>query len=98
MPRKQMADCPFLDGFHSFIEDNKRMLSEEEEAKLFAQCPDYLNPIVITALNTGMRRSEVLCMKACSTNALQPAPGEAGPEGIWTPVLKPRIGYCEYYC
>ncbi len=38
------------------------------------------------------------CMKACPTNALQPALGEAGPEGIWTPVLVPRIGYCEYYC
>ncbi|MEW5899882.1 MAG: 4Fe-4S binding protein [Acidobacteriota bacterium] len=38
------------------------------------------------------------CMKACPTNALQPAWDEAGPEGIWTPVLVPRIGYCEYYC
>lgn len=38
------------------------------------------------------------CMKACPTNALQPALAEAGPEGIWTPVLVPKIGYCEYYC
>ncbi len=38
------------------------------------------------------------CLKVCPTNALQPAFGEAGPEGIWTPVLVPRIGYCEYYC
>ncbi|MGQ9672118.1 MAG: 4Fe-4S binding protein [Candidatus Aminicenantales bacterium] len=38
------------------------------------------------------------CMKACPTNGLQPALGEAGPEGIWTPILVPRIGYCEYYC
>jgi len=38
------------------------------------------------------------CMKACPTNGLQPALNEAGPEGIWTPVLVPRIGYCEYYC
>ena len=38
------------------------------------------------------------CMRACPTNALQPALTEAGPEGIWTPVLVPRIGYCEYYC
>ena len=37
-------------------------------------------------------------MKACPTNALQPALNQAGPEGIWTPVLVPRIGYCEYYC
>jgi polyferredoxin len=38
------------------------------------------------------------CMKACPTNALQPALSEAGPEGIWTPILVPKIGYCEYYC
>jgi MauM/NapG family ferredoxin protein len=38
------------------------------------------------------------CMKACPTNGLQPALAEAGPEGIWTPVLVPKIGYCEYYC
>lgn len=38
------------------------------------------------------------CMKVCPTNGLQPALGEAGPEGIWTPVFNFKIGYCEYYC
>jgi MauM/NapG family ferredoxin protein len=38
------------------------------------------------------------CMRACPTNGLQPALTEAGPEGIWTPILVPKIGYCEYYC
>jgi len=38
------------------------------------------------------------CLKVCPTNGLQPALTEAGPEGLWTPVLVPRIGYCEYYC
>jgi ferredoxin len=38
------------------------------------------------------------CMKVCPTNALHPASLEAGVEGLWTPVLVPRIGYCEYYC
>ena len=38
------------------------------------------------------------CMKACPTNGLQPALTEAGPEGLWTPMLVPKIGYCEYYC
>ncbi len=37
-------------------------------------------------------------MKVCPTNALQPTLWEAGPEGLWTPVLVPKIGYCEYYC
>lgn len=38
------------------------------------------------------------CMKVCITNGLQPTLTEAGLEGIWTPVLIPRIGYCEYRC
>lgn len=38
------------------------------------------------------------CMKVCPTNALQPALTEAGPEGIWTPIVVPKVGYCEYYC
>jgi len=38
------------------------------------------------------------CMKACPTNALQPALSEGGPEALWTPVLVPKVGYCEYYC
>ncbi len=38
------------------------------------------------------------CMKVCPTNAIQPALFEAGFEGIWTPILINRIGYCEYNC
>jgi len=38
------------------------------------------------------------CMKVCITNGLQPTFLEAGIEGIWSPVLVPRIGYCEYHC
>jgi MauM/NapG family ferredoxin protein len=38
------------------------------------------------------------CMKVCITNGLQPTLFEAGLEGIWSPTLVPRIGYCEYRC
>jgi len=38
------------------------------------------------------------CMKACPNNALHPAWNEAGVEGLWTPVMIPRIGYCETSC
>ncbi len=38
------------------------------------------------------------CMKVCPNNALQPALNEAGLEGLWTPVLVPRVGYCEISC
>lgn len=39
-----------------------------------------------------------LCMKVCPSNGLQPCLLETGLEGIWTPRLIPKIGYCEYYC
>jgi polyferredoxin len=38
------------------------------------------------------------CMKICPNNALHPAVSEAGIEGLWTPILVPRIGYCEPTC
>ncbi|MBN1165054.1 MAG: 4Fe-4S dicluster domain-containing protein [Candidatus Krumholzibacteriota bacterium] len=38
------------------------------------------------------------CMKVCLTNGLQPTFAQAGLEGFWTPLLVPRLGYCEYNC
>jgi MauM/NapG family ferredoxin protein len=38
------------------------------------------------------------CMKVCLTNGLHPTLTEAGLEGLWTPILVPRLGYCEYNC
>lgn len=38
------------------------------------------------------------CMKVCLTNGLQPTLLQAGLEGLWSPRLVPRIGYCEYSC
>ena len=38
------------------------------------------------------------CMKVCKTNGLHPVLLEAGIEGVWTPKLIPRIGYCDYGC
>jgi len=38
------------------------------------------------------------CMKVCPNNSLHPTLGEAGLEGLWTPTLVPRIGYCEPSC
>jgi formate hydrogenlyase subunit 6/NADH:ubiquinone oxidoreductase subunit I len=37
-------------------------------------------------------------MKVCPNNALHPALGEAGLEGLWSPTMVPRIGYCEPSC
>jgi len=48
-----------------FRENNKRVryLEREEMAKLLANCKDNLKAIVILALNTGMRKGEILGLK-----------------------------------
>jgi polyferredoxin len=38
------------------------------------------------------------CNRACPTSAIQPTVIEVGVEGLWTPVLVPRLGYCDYSC
>jgi polyferredoxin/formate hydrogenlyase subunit 6/NADH:ubiquinone oxidoreductase subunit I len=38
------------------------------------------------------------CMKVCLKNALYPDYFRAGFNGIFMPVLTPRLGYCEYNC
>jgi integrase len=40
-----------------------RFLSVEEAQGLVSVCDDHLRPIVVTALNTGMRRGEILGLK-----------------------------------
>lgn len=38
------------------------------------------------------------CIRACPTSAIQPSLAETGLEGLWTPVVVPRLGYCDYSC
>ena len=38
------------------------------------------------------------CMRVCPTNVIQPSLLESGFEGLWTPILMNKIGYCEYNC
>lgn len=48
-----------------FREDNKRLryLSKKEIVQLLKECAPHLKPIVLFALNTGMRKSEILNLK-----------------------------------
>jgi MauM/NapG family ferredoxin protein len=39
-----------------------------------------------------------VCLKVCPTSGLQPSFAEAGWAGFWSPVLTPRLGYCDYSC
>ena len=38
------------------------------------------------------------CMRVCPNDSLQPAFTEAGLDGFWSPVVTPKIGYCEPSC
>jgi MauM/NapG family ferredoxin protein len=39
-----------------------------------------------------------ICLKICPTSGLQPSLTTAGWRGLWTPVLTPRLGYCDFSC
>jgi len=49
-----------------------------------------------TTMNQCVRCGE--CLKVCPTGVLQPSLARAGIEGLWTPVLATRQGYCDYGC
>ncbi len=50
----------------------------------------------LAALTRCTRCSE--CIRACPTGGLQPAVLDAGVEGLGSPILMPRLGYCDYSC
>jgi polyferredoxin len=50
----------------------------------------------VVAFTECTRCSE--CLRVCPTSGLQPAVFDAGVEGLGSPVLVPRLGYCDYSC
>jgi polyferredoxin len=38
------------------------------------------------------------CIRVCPTNVLQPSMFEAGLEGLWTPIMISKMGWCELNC
>jgi integrase len=67
--REYLDRTPFRRGTETLIrklpEDNRRRrrLTEDEEAKLLAVAPALLRSMIITALDTGMRRGEMLALR-----------------------------------
>ena len=53
-----------------------------------AQGPDFLTKCIRCGV----------CLKVCPTSGLQPSLAQAGWSGLWTPVLVPRLGCCDYGC
>jgi len=50
----------------------------------------------VVALTSCTRCNE--CVRVCPTGGLQPAVFQAGLQGLGTPLLVPRLGYCDYSC
>jgi integrase len=63
---EMIESSPFNRGKSLIIKENNqrlRFLSEEEAGRLLAECPRHLKQIVVCALNTGMRKGEILKLK-----------------------------------
>lgn len=62
--------------------------------------PDLLRPPGARAERDFLQRclSCGLCMKICPRGALQPTLAEAGLEGLWTPMIVPKIAACDIEC
>ncbi len=67
------------------------------------QSPHLLRPPGVPDVNEDVvaftrctRCSE--CIRVCPTGGLQPAVMDAGVEGMGSPILIPRLGYCDYSC
>lgn len=73
---------------------------------LLRSVPSVLLPHNWLIRPPGAREDDILskcircgeCIRVCPTGGLQPGLGVAGWEGLWTPVLVPRLGYCDYSC
>lgn len=63
---EKLESSPFDKGKSLILKENNmrmRFLTEDEITRLLDQCPEYLHNIVECALNTGMRRGEILSLK-----------------------------------
>ena len=88
--REYLEKTPFRRGTETLIKklrgDNmrRRRLSEDEEARILTYAPTHLRSAMITALDTGMRRGEVLALRFADNdyaNGLNTLRGETTKSG-----------------
>lgn len=91
LPERRVVLGGMLSGF--FLARFFRFRSPETGARLLRP-PGVQNEAEF--LKRCVRCGE--CMKVCLKSALYPALLQAGVEGLYTPVVIPRLGYCEYNC
>ncbi|TKJ31669.1 (4Fe-4S)-binding protein [bacterium (candidate division B38) B3_B38] len=105
IPTRRKKDAPYIDvGRRRLITSAVAglaavpLLRVGREYKGFN--PELIRPPGALAEGEFLRRCVRCgeCMKVCLTNAIHPALLEAGLEGLWTPMLVMKMGYCEYYC
>jgi integrase len=63
--KRRLTDKNPVRGIRQLPENNTvvRYLTDDEEIELFKELSEHLKPIVTTALNTGMRKSELLGLR-----------------------------------
>ena len=63
--KNNKVQTPQMKQVSTLTENNYkiRYLTAEEETRLFKELPEYLKPIVICALQTGLRKSNILNLK-----------------------------------
>jgi polyferredoxin len=91
LPERRVLLGSIVSGF--FLSRLFRFRSSEAQARL-------LRPPGVRSekefLQKCVRCGE--CLKVCVKSALYPAVLQAGMEGLYTPVVIARLGYCEYNC
>ncbi len=84
-----MASTVAVGGVAMFLSDATRQCADDHLVR-----PPGVNEKDM--LDRCLRCGE--CVRICPTYGLQPASNQARLEGLWTPVLIPRLGYCAYSC
>ncbi|WP_457601080.1 tyrosine-type recombinase/integrase [Hydrogenivirga sp.] len=57
------GEIPKIEKFKDAQNERLRYLTEEEAQKLISACPEWFRPVVIFALNTGLRAGEIFTLK-----------------------------------